>query len=107
MKLFLLTFLFISSFSLYAQQKYIISGYVKDAATQEDLIGASVWESKTKIGTVTNSYGYFAIEIPITTDTLILRASYSGFLDYSKKIILDKNLQINIMMSTDKEQEQI
>lgn len=90
-----------------AQQKFSISGYVKDAATSEDLIGASVWEAKSKIGTTTNSYGYFSIELPATTDTLILKASYAGFLDYSKKIVLSKNLQINILMILDKGQEQI
>jgi len=100
-------FLFFTFNHLQAQQKNIISGYVKDAATGEDLIGASVWEAKSKIGSSTNSYGYFAIEVPATTDTLVLKASYSGFYDYAKKIVLDKNLQINILMTVDKGQEQI
>ncbi|MDX1905219.1 MAG: TonB-dependent receptor [Thermonemataceae bacterium] len=90
-----------------AQQKFTISGYVKDASTGEDLIGASIWESKSKIGTNTNAYGYFVLEIPASKDSLLLKASYSGYTDWSQSVYLDKNLQINVLMSVDKSSEQI
>lgn len=103
---FLILFFFLHFFSQ-AQQKYSISGYVRDAATSEDLIGASVWEAKSKVGIMTNSYGYFSIEIPATNDTIILKASYAGYLDFSKKLLLNKNLQINILLDIDKGQQEI
>ena len=98
---------FLLHFFSQAQQKYSISGYVRDAATGEDLIGASVWEAKSKVGIMTNSYGYFSIEIPATNDTITLKASYSGYLDFSKKLLLSKNLQINILLDIDKGQQEI
>ncbi|GAB4124612.1 MAG: TonB-dependent receptor [Raineya sp.] len=94
-------------FSAQAQQKYSISGYVRDAATGEDLIGASVWEVKSKVGIMSNAYGYFSIEVPANNDTLILKASYAGYLDYTKKIVLAKNMQINILLEADKGQQEI
>ena len=94
-------------FSSQSQQKYSISGYVRDAATGEDLIGASVWEVKSKAGIMTNAYGYFSIEVPASNDTLILKANYTGYLDYTKKIVLTKNLQINILLEIDKGQQEI
>ncbi|MDP4188498.1 MAG: carboxypeptidase-like regulatory domain-containing protein, partial [Bacteroidota bacterium] len=36
-----------------------VSGYVKDAASGEILIGASVYISGLKTGTTTNSYGFY------------------------------------------------
>lgn len=103
---FLIVFFFLS-FSIQAQQKFSISGYVRDAATGEDLIGASVWEVKSKIGIMTNAYGYFSVEIPATNDTIVLRASYSGYLDFSKKLVLTQNLQINILLEPDKDEQEI
>ena len=108
MKLFYaLCIFFCLHFCLQAQQKYSISGYVRDADTGEDIIGASVWEAKTKIGIMTNAYGYYSIEIPATNDTLILKASYGGYVEYSQKIVLTKNLQINILLKPDKGQQEI
>jgi hypothetical protein len=48
-----------------AQHKYTISGYVKDAKSGENLIGAtiSIRELQGK-GTGTNAYGFFSITLP-------------------------------------------
>lgn len=40
-------------------QKITIRGYVKDEASREALIGASVVNANTKTGTSTNQYGFF------------------------------------------------
>jgi outer membrane cobalamin receptor len=106
MRFFFFLFLFFCFYySSQAQQKYSISGYVRDAATGEDLIGASVWEAKSKIGMMTNSYGYFSIEIPASNDTIILKASYGGYVEYTQKLLLTKSLQINLLLQPDKGQE--
>jgi hypothetical protein len=42
-------------------QKISISGYVKDAASIEALIGASVVNINTKSGASTNQYGFFSL----------------------------------------------
>lgn len=66
-------------------QKISISGYVKDAASKEVLIGASVINANTKTGTSTNQYGFFSLTIPFT-DTIELLISYQGYKIEAKKL---------------------
>jgi hypothetical protein len=66
-KITLLLFLIFCYFTLpgLAQNKYTISGYVKDANTGEELIGASVFiKELSSTGTTSNAYGFFSITIP-------------------------------------------
>jgi len=52
---FLITLPFLMvTFPLLSQEKYTISGYVKDDFNGESLIGASVNVNKSKQGTITN-----------------------------------------------------
>jgi hypothetical protein len=62
----------------YAQQKFTISGFVKDSISGEDLIGATlaIKELPDK-GAVTNTYGFYSITLPAGTYTLTLR--YIGY----------------------------
>ena len=58
-------------------QKYTISGYVRDASTGENLIGATIYDLKSKSGSVTNIYGFFSLTLP--SDSVRLRASFVGY----------------------------
>ena len=57
--------------------KFTISGYIRDAASGEDLIGATVWDAITASGTSSNTYGFYSLTLP-AGDTVRLRASYVG-----------------------------
>ncbi len=78
-----------------AQTRYTLSGYIKDASTGEDLIGASVilandpWR-----GTVTNLYGFYSITLPEGSYTI--RVSYIGFDNQLQEVALSKDLRLNI-----------
>ena len=63
-KCFLFSLLLLG-FTLQAQdQKYTISGFVKDADSGEQLLGVNViWKDKMQ-GTTTNTYGFYSITIP-------------------------------------------
>ena len=50
----------LTCFSVFAQ-KITISGYIKEAISNEALIGASVVNANTKTGTSTNQYGFYSI----------------------------------------------
>ncbi len=78
-------------------QKMTISGYVKDAATKEALIGASVFHSNTRSGTSTNPYGFFSLTIDVT-DTIELIISYQGYKIQAKKIAAKGNVQLDILL---------
>jgi outer membrane receptor for ferrienterochelin and colicin len=45
-------------------QKHTISGYVSDFKNGEKLIGASVFDKQSKIGTITNPYGFYSLTLP-------------------------------------------
>jgi hypothetical protein len=80
--------------------KHTISGYVSDGETGERLIGASVYDRKTRQGTVTNTYGFFSITLP--EDTVMLAVSFLGFNPQLETFFLasDKKLNYNLTSGT-------
>lgn len=54
-----------------------ISGFVRDKATTEYLIGASVYDSRTQKGTATNNHGFFSLTLPV--GAVRLETSYIGY----------------------------
>jgi hypothetical protein len=78
-------------------QKITISGYVKDEASKEALIGASVVSINSKTGTSTNLYGFFSLTIPVA-DTIELLISYQGYKIQAKKIITKENIQLDVLL---------
>ncbi|MFC5270232.1 TonB-dependent receptor [Adhaeribacter terreus] len=91
--LFILFFL-VSSFPSLAQNKYTISGYVRDSRTGEELIGASVAvKEMPATGAVTNSYGFYSLSIPEGKYTLV--AQYIGYEPNQKTITLNQNQKLD------------
>ncbi|NTE03402.1 TonB-dependent receptor [Agrobacterium tumefaciens] len=88
----LLLFLFSSSVS--AQNKFTLSGTIRDASSGETLIGATVKISgPANAGTLTNNYGYFALTQ--TEGTYTVTISYTGFVPIIKSINLNKDTKLN------------
>lgn len=75
-------------------QKFTISGYVSDAESGEKLIAATVFDKKSKLGTVTNTYGFFSLTVP--GDSVFLTASYLGFQSQTMPIFLRENVKLNL-----------
>ena len=82
----LLFFLFCFSMfaQLSAQNKFTISGSVKDKLSGESLIGASVKLEEKNIGALTNSYGFYSITAPQGNYTITV--NYAGYQMRSQKI---------------------
>ncbi len=61
---------------------YTMSGYIRDAASGEDLIGANLWSDHVALGTSSNAYGFYSLTLPgvgtSATDTVRLRCSHVG-----------------------------
>ena len=62
----------------YGQEKKTISGYIKDASNGETLIGVSVYVREISNGTVSNDYGYYALNLT-TGNTYTLVFNYLGY----------------------------
>jgi len=100
-QLLLFAFFFLSLFS-FSQEKFTVSGTVKDSTDGEDLIGVYVTiKDSPGIGAATNSYGFFSITLPKGEHTVVF--NYVGYNRIEKKITLDKDLSINLELSTSSE----
>jgi hypothetical protein len=82
-----------------AQKNYTVSGTIKDAATGETLIGATVRLQELQQNVVpTNSYGFFSLTAPEGDYTLTI--SYIGYETISQPIRLNKNAQLSIKLTS-------
>ena len=96
-KYVLIFILFFYSGIIQAQRNYTISGYVRDASTGEELIGANVYIEKLRAGSDTNVYGFYSVTIP--EGDYIIRYSYIGYETQKKRLYLDKDIKQNIELS--------
>lgn len=86
-----------STFTLHAQQKYTISGYIKDKKNGEDLIGATIAVKETGVATSTNAYGFFSLTLPEGTYTINIQ--YIGYKQQTSTIELNKNQTLNYSLA--------
>ena len=61
----------------YLANTIILNGFIKDKATGEPLIGASIYNRKREIGTLSNDFGYFQFQVNQEVDTVTF--SYLGY----------------------------
>jgi CarboxypepD_reg-like domain/TonB-dependent Receptor Plug Domain len=96
----------LSSISIYAQEKYTINGTIKDKASGEELIGASVIVKEIpNTGKSANEYGFYSITLPKGTYTL--RATYIGYQELVKTVVLDKNTKIDWELKSGQDLEEV
>jgi TonB dependent receptor/CarboxypepD_reg-like domain/TonB-dependent Receptor Plug Domain len=94
--LLFLSFLLIT-LSSFGQKKFTISGIIKDEATGEQLIGATVRiKELPQSGTVSNSYGFYSIFTTEGDYTLLF--TYTGYQPIEQKVSLHQNQTINIAL---------
>lgn len=81
------------AFTLTTQaQNVTLSGYIRDAASGEELISASV-VNESRQGTVTNIYGFYSLTLPAGEYTFTI--SYIGYETMTKKINLNASQTVN------------
>lgn len=93
-----LTFLFLLFAATVSGQSHTISGFVKEYATGESLLGTNVYVKETLKGTTTNQYGFYSLTIPDGKYTLIF--SYLGFVSQAFPINLREDLRMNVSMKS-------
>jgi outer membrane cobalamin receptor len=94
----LLVFFFFSA-TLFSQEKFTLSGTIKDNSNGEDLIGVTIFVKELPgIGTVTNLYGFYSITLPKGEYTF--QYSYVGYKTIEFKANLNQNIKNNIELSS-------
>lgn len=77
-------------------QNYSIYGTVRDSASGEVLVGATVYCQQTGKGIVTNSYGFYSFSLPNGQNKIL--CSYIGYKPYTTNIDLDKNIKVDLQL---------
>ena len=87
-------FLWLFRANVYAQNKATLSGYVKDAASGEELIGATIMLKNSTTGTSTNIYGFYSLTLETGNHVLIV--NYLGYQPQEFAIELNENKQLDL-----------
>lgn len=92
-------FFFVCISSALAQQRFTVSGTVRDIKTGETLIGASVklQNSTQTLGIATNGYGFYSLTAP--AGDYEMTVSYAGYQSAVAKLKLSSLQKINIDLS--------
>ena len=91
--LFSAAFVFLGFFAS-AQEKFTLNGYVKDSASGESIIGATVSINGSSV--TSNQYGFYSITLePGTYDVLV---SHVAYLTQTFQLKLEKNLGYDILL---------
>lgn len=73
---------------------YTISGFVRDSASYESLIGATVLERASGKGSVSNNYGFYSITLP--PGRVTLSSSYVGYEAGAVTLMLTKDTLMDL-----------
>ncbi|HLK31088.1 MAG TPA: carboxypeptidase-like regulatory domain-containing protein [Puia sp.] len=82
--------------SSFAQNKFTLTGYVKDSLSGETLIGATLAIDGKATGVNSNQYGFFSITLP--SATYIITCSYVGYQPRRIQVDLSKNAELNFLL---------
>jgi len=93
---FIIVLIAITFSNLIFAQNIILSGYVKDSDTGENLIGATIYEKESKLFSVTNNYGYYNLVIP--KGVVNIEVSYIGYDIIYTSLNLEENKTLDFEM---------
>lgn len=79
-------------------QKVTLSGYVKDAATNEFLIGATLQIEGSGSGVATNAYGYYSLQVDAGKVKLLI--SYIGYDRQRQELDLRENTTLDFTLAS-------
>ena len=81
-----------------AQEKYTLSGYITDQDTGEPLIGASIFDSETGKGTISNIYGFYSLTIDAGDKEIVY--TYVGYQSVKKIFTFEKDFKIDVDLAS-------
>ena len=88
-----------------AQERATISGYINDSQSKETILGATILNSGTAQGTITNEFGFYSITLP--KGNVKLSYSYVGYTPQQHNFNLTKDTVINVLLSGDNQLEEV
>ena len=88
----------VAGFSVFAQN-FTVSGYVKDSASSETIVGATIYEGTTNTAVISNEYGFFSLHLKQGAYTL--ECSSLGAKTVRQDIQVSGNTRINFRLPSE------
>ncbi|MEM8999911.1 MAG: TonB-dependent receptor [Bacteroidota bacterium] len=94
-----------ANLTLQAQEKYTLSGTIKEASSNETLIGVTIGIPQLQTGVATNEYGFYSITLPQGEYDVVV--NYIGFQSIKQTILLDsdKKMDFNLIEKVEELEE--
>lgn len=84
--------------SLFVQaQTFTLSGYIRDAETGENLIGATIYDPATLKGTASNAFGFYSLTLPAANVTL--KISFVGYQQLETEVDFAKDQRLDFSLN--------
>ncbi|AEV98543.1 TonB-dependent receptor [Niastella koreensis] len=80
-----------------AQEKFTLSGYVRDSLSGETLIGATVSVNGHGKSIVSNQFGFYSITLPRGAYPVLV--TFAGYQPVEQQVTLDKNVEQSFYLS--------
>jgi hypothetical protein len=80
----------------FAQNKFTINGYVRDSASGESIIGATISINNLSRAVATNQYGFYSITLD--SGLYDLTISHVSYLSQPYNIVVDKNKSLDFLL---------
>lgn len=96
-KLLFLAFVILMAKVSAQDEKFTLSGYVKDSANGEVLTGTLIAIPDQNVGAYTNEYGFYSINLPKGSYEVIF--NYDGYFTKSKNVALNADVSLTIELS--------
>jgi hypothetical protein len=94
-----LVFAVLPALNVFGQKKYTVNGTVRDAATGEVLIGATISiKELPQNATASNSYGFYSLTAPAGSYTLVI--TYIGYAPALQQFVLQQDVAMNIALNS-------
>lgn len=98
---FLLLVTMFFSINTYSQEKFTLSGVIKDQISNETLIGVNIIFPELQTGTTTNEYGFYSITLP--QGSYRLQISYLGYSTITESLELTQSIIKDYLLSESNE----
>ncbi len=76
----------------------VVSGYITNLDTKEPIAGATVYNSKLAVGTISNAYGFYSLNLP--RGIHLLRFSFIGLKEKMINLNLNGGGEMNVEMNS-------
>lgn len=79
-----------------AEGTVLLTGYVRNAKSKEELVGARIYFPELQIGCISNSYGYYAIELPKGSHRFVV--SSLGMTSLRDSLFFQEDMVLHLLM---------